>query len=65
MLFLDQKEVFTMNRILIKAKQHIARARELSSRAKSSLPKMKESEIIAKIRKDREIIWESKLAAHL
>ena len=46
-----------------KAKQHIARARELSSRVKSSQPKIKESEMIAKIRKDREIIWENKLAA--
>ena len=50
-----------MNRIT-KAKRHIARARELSCRVKSS-PKMKESEIIAKIRKDREMIWESKLAS--
>ena len=46
-----------------KAKRHIARARELSRRVKSSHPKMKESEVIAKIRKDREAIWENKLAA--
>ncbi len=45
-----------------KAKQHIARARDLSSRTKSSLPKIKESEMIAKIRRDREMIWENKLA---
>ena len=48
---------------ITKAKQHIARARELSGRVKSSLPKMKESEMIAKIRRDREMIWENKLAA--
>ena len=48
---------------IIKAKQHIARARELSCRIKSSLPKMKESEMIAKIRRDREMIWGNKLAA--
>lgn len=47
-----------------KAKQHIARARELSGRVKSSLPKMKQSAIIAKIRRDRDTIWESKLAHH-
>ena len=52
-----------MNRIA-KAKQHLARARELSSRIKSSaMTKAKEAELIAKIRKDRESIWESKLAA--
>ena len=52
-----------MNNIA-KAKRHIARARELSGRIKSSVPKMKESEIIAKIRRDREILWENKIAAH-
>ena len=50
-----------MNRIA-KAKQHITRARELSSRVKSPLSPMKESEVIAKIRRDREMIWENKLA---
>ena len=45
-----------------KAKQHINRARELSSRVKTPT-KLKEAEIIAKIRKDRESIWEAKLAA--
>ncbi len=48
---------------IAKAKRHIARARELSSRMKSSFPKMKESEIIAKIRRDRELIWGEKFAA--
>ena len=47
---------------IAKAKQHLARARELSSRFKSPLTKTKESEIIAKIRRDRQIIWETKLA---
>ena len=43
--------------------KHLHRARELSSRIKSSpMTKAKEAEIIAKIRKDREIIWREKLA---
>jgi hypothetical protein len=46
-----------------KAKRHIARARELSHRVKSRLPKMKEAQVIAKVRKDRQMIWESKFAA--
>ena len=48
---------------IAKAKQHLARARELSSRTKTSLTKIKESGIIAKIRKDREAIWEAKIVA--
>ena len=43
-----------------KAKRHLTRARALSGHAKSSLSKIKESELIAKIRKDREIIWKNK-----
>ena len=47
---------------IAKARRHLARARELSSRAQAPT-RMKESTVIAKIRKDRQAIWEAKIAS--
>jgi len=52
-----------MTRNCSKAKRHLEKAREIISKRKSPFSGMREDEIIAKIRKDRETIWEEKLAA--
>ena len=46
----------------IKAQKHWERAKEMISKRKSPFVGMSEEEVIAKIRKDREKIWEEKFA---
>lgn len=52
-----------MTHNIIKAKKHLEKAREIISKRKSPLANMREVDVIEKIRKDREAIWEEKLAA--
>jgi hypothetical protein len=45
-----------------KAKKHLKRIREIVSRTKSPFVNMSEEEVIEKIRRDREKLWEEKFA---
>jgi len=47
-----------------KAKKHLQKARALIVKSGSPLNKLTEAQIISKIRKDRERIWEEKFASH-
>ncbi len=47
-----------------KAKKHLQKARALIAKSGSPLNKMTEAQVIAKIRKDRERIWEEKFVTH-
>ena len=46
-----------------KAQKHLAKIKESMGKTKSILSATREKEIIEKIRKDREKIWEEKFAA--
>ena len=46
----------------IKAQKHWERAKEMVSKRKSPFAGMSEQDVIDKIRKDREKIWEEKFA---
>lgn len=52
-----------MTRNIVKARKHLEKAREIISRGKSPLSNMREVDVIGKIRKDRETIWEEKFVA--
>lgn len=52
-----------MARNITKARRHLQKIREIISKRKSPLANLREEEVIEKIRKDRENIWEEKLAA--
>jgi hypothetical protein len=45
-----------------KAKMHLAKLRQLTSKKKTSLSEMTEEEVINTMRKTREEIWDKKLA---
>jgi len=45
-----------------KAKRHLKKIREIVSKIKSPLANMSEEEVIEKIRKDREKLWEERFA---
>ncbi len=51
-----------MIRNITKAKRHLEKAREIISKKRSPFFRMKEEEVIEKVRKDRQDIWEEKLA---
>ena len=51
-----------MNRTAIKAKRHLKKIRDIVSKRISPLSNMQMSQVIEKIRKDREKIWEAKFA---
>lgn len=52
-----------MTRGVRKAQRHLQRIREVIAKRKSPFCNAREEEVIEKIRKDRENIWEEKLAA--
>ncbi len=47
---------------ITKAKRHLQKLREIVAKSKSPLAHMTAEEVIQKLRKDRERIWEEKLA---
>ncbi len=52
-----------MKRNVIKARRHLEQAKKIISKRKTPFSNMREEDVIEKIRKDREEIWEEKLAA--
>ena len=49
---------------IAKIKRHLEKLREIVSKRKSPFAHMSEQQVINKIRKDREKIWEEKFAHH-
>ena len=51
-----------MREVIEKAKRHLQKIRRLAAKRKSPLSGMTKEEVINKIRRDREKIWEERLA---